>query len=207
MKLTKKLTTLAIVGAISATTAVASAANIGLVQMSQVVNSYPGYGALDMKMQQVDAQYRPQIEKKMQEIDKIKDQAQAEAEFNKSVAPLLQKENDEVNKIADHLRMQMAPQYNDEVVAQPVQLDGKGGVVMDLSEGGDDKFKDAVRVVVERRKASTSMLQTRLGIGYQRAARIIEEMEERGIIGPQNGSKPRDVLISSPEELEELLAE
>ena len=115
--------------------------------------------------------------------------------------------DDEVNKIADHLRMQMAPQYNDEVVAQPVQLDGKGGVVMDLSEGGDDKFKDAVRVVVERRKASTSMLQTRLGIGYQRAARIIEEMQERGIIGPQNGSKPRDVLISSPEELEELLAE
>ena len=115
--------------------------------------------------------------------------------------------DDEVNKIADHLRMQMAPQYNDEVVAQPVQLDGKGGVVMDLSEGGDDKFKDAVRVVVERRKASTSMLQTRLGIGYQRAARIIEDMEERGIIGPQNGSKPRDVLISSPEELDELLAE
>ena len=115
--------------------------------------------------------------------------------------------DDEVNKITDHLRMQMAPQYNDEVVAQPVQLDGKGGVVMDLSEGGDDKFRDAVRVVVERRKASTSMLQTRLGIGYQRAARIIEEMEERGIIGPQNGSKPRDVLISSPEELDELLAE
>ena len=115
--------------------------------------------------------------------------------------------DDEVNKITDHLRMQMAPQYNDEVVAQPVQLNGKGGVVMDLSEGGDDKFKDAVRVVVERRKASTSMLQTRLGIGYQRAARIIEEMEERCIIGPQNGSKPRDVLISSVEELDELLAE
>ena len=115
--------------------------------------------------------------------------------------------DDEVNKITEHLRMQMAPQYNDEVVAQPVQLNGKGGVVMDLSEGGDDKFKDAVRVVVERRKASTSMLQTRLGIGYQRAARIIEEMEERGIIGPQNGSKPRDVLISSAEELDELLAE
>jgi outer membrane protein len=64
MKLSKKLTTLAIVGAMSATAAVASAANIGLVNMSQVVNSYPGYGALDMKMQQVDAQYRPQIEKK-----------------------------------------------------------------------------------------------------------------------------------------------
>lgn len=115
--------------------------------------------------------------------------------------------DDEVNKITDHLRMQMAPQYNDEVVAQLVQLNGKGGVVMDFSEGGDDKFKDAVRVVVERRKASTSMLQTRLGIGYQRAARIIEEMEERGIISAANGSKPRDVLISSVEELDELLAE
>ena len=93
MKLSKKLTTLAIVGAISATAAVASAANIGLVNMSQVVNSYPGYGALDMKMQQVDAQYR-------QEIEKIQDSAQAEAEFNKTVAPLLQKENEEINKIA-----------------------------------------------------------------------------------------------------------
>ena len=121
MKLTKKLTTLAIVGAISATTAVASAANICLVQMSQVVNSYPGYGALDMKMQQVDAQYRPQIEKKMQEIDKIKDQAQAEAEFNKSVAPLLQKENDEVNKIAQ-------PIHN---AIESVRVEKKMDVVLD----------------------------------------------------------------------------
>ena len=121
MKLTKKLTTLAIVGAISATTAVASAANIGLVQMSQVVNSYPGYGALDMKMQQVDAQYRPQIEKKMQEIDKIKDQAQAEAEFNKSVAPLLQKENDEVNKIAQPMMQNI----------ESVRVEKKMDVVLD----------------------------------------------------------------------------
>jgi len=125
MKLTKKLTTLAIVGAISATTAVASAANIGLVQMSQVVNSYPGYGALDMKMQQVDAQYRPQIEKKMQEIDKIKDQAQAEAEFNKSVAPLLQKENDEVNKIAQPMMQNI---HN---AIESVRVEKKMDVVLD----------------------------------------------------------------------------
>ena len=58
--------------------------------MSQVVNSYPGYGALDMKMQQVDAQYRPQIEKITKKL-KIKDQTQAEAEFNKSVAPLFKR--------------------------------------------------------------------------------------------------------------------
>ena len=109
----------------------------------------------------------------------------------------------EVNKITDQLRMQAPPQYNDEIVSQPVQLNGKGGVVMDFGgNSSDDKFKDAVRVVIERKKASTSMLQTRLGIGYQRAARIIEEMEERGIIGAANGSKPRDVLISSVDDLD-----
>ncbi len=110
--------------------------------------------------------------------------------------------DEEVNKINDHLRMQSAPQYNDEVVAQPVQLNGRGGVVMDFSgEGGDDMFQDAVRVVIEGRKASTSLLQRRLRIGYARAARIIEEMEEQGIIGPADGSRPREVLISSMDEL------
>ena len=110
--------------------------------------------------------------------------------------------DDEVNKINDHLRMQSAPQYNDEVVAQPVQLNGKGGVVMDFAgEGGDDMFKDAVRVVIESRKASTSLLQRRLRIGYARAARIIEEMEDQGLIGAADGSRPRDVLINSMDEL------
>ena len=111
--------------------------------------------------------------------------------------------DDEVNKVTDHLRMQSAPQYNDEVVAQPVQLNGKGGVVMDFdNEGGDDMFRDAVRVVIEGRKASTSLLQRRLRIGYARAARIIEEMEEQGIIGPAEGSRPREVLISSLADLD-----
>ena len=111
--------------------------------------------------------------------------------------------DDEVNRITDHLRMQSAPQYNDEVVAQPVQLNGKGGVVMDFGgEGGDDMFKDAVRVVIDGRKASTSLLQRRLRIGYARAARIIEEMEEQGIIGPADGSRPREVLITSMADLE-----
>lgn len=110
--------------------------------------------------------------------------------------------DDEVNKINDHLRMQSAPQYNDEVVAQPVQLNGKGGVVMDFSgDDGDDMFRDAVRVVIEGRKASTSLLQRRLRIGYARAARIIEDMEDQGLIGPADGSRPREVLISSMDEL------
>ncbi len=106
--------------------------------------------------------------------------------------------DEEVGKITDHLRMQSAPQYNDEVVSQPVQLNGKGGVVMDFDhEGGDDMYKDALRVVVESGKASTSLLQRRLRIGYARAARIIEEMEEQGVIGAADGSRPREVLITS----------
>ena len=105
---------------------------------------------------------------------------------------------DEVNKITDHLRMQRPPQYDDEIVAHPVQLNGKGGVVMDFDGGeSDDMFRDAVRVVIESRKASTSLLQRKLRIGYGRAARIIEEMEEQGIIGAADGARPREVLISS----------
>ena len=111
--------------------------------------------------------------------------------------------DEEVLKITDHLRMQSAPQYNDEITSQPVQLNGKGGVVMDFDgEGGDDMFRDAVRVVTDTRKASTSLLQRKLRIGYARAARIIEEMEEQGIIGPADGARPREVLISSPADLD-----
>jgi S-DNA-T family DNA segregation ATPase FtsK/SpoIIIE len=58
-------------------------------------------------------------------------------------------------------------------------------------------FKDAVHVVLENHKASTSLLQRRLRIGYGRASRLIDEMEEQGIVGPSSGSKPRDVLINS----------
>ena len=58
-------------------------------------------------------------------------------------------------------------------------------------------FRDAVRVVIENKKASTSLLQRRLRIGYGRAARLMEEMEEQGIIGQADGARPREVLVSS----------
>jgi S-DNA-T family DNA segregation ATPase FtsK/SpoIIIE len=111
--------------------------------------------------------------------------------------------DDELTKIVAHLHMQSPPQYNDEVVSQPVQLNGKGGVVMDFEGGSsdDDLFKDAVRCVIDSGKASTSLLQRRLRVGYARAARIIEDMEERGIVGPADGARPREVLISSMDEL------
>lgn len=110
--------------------------------------------------------------------------------------------DDEVVKITDHLRMQRPAQYDDEIVAQPVQLNGKGGVVMDFDGGSEDTlYKDAVRCVVEGGKASTSYLQRRLRVGYSRAARLMEEMEEQGVIGPADGARPRDVLITSLDEL------
>ncbi len=109
--------------------------------------------------------------------------------------------DDEVVKVTDHLRMQRPPDYDPEIIAQPVQLNGKGGIVMDFDGGGDDDmYKDAVRVVVESGKASSSLLQRRLRVGYARAARLIETMEEQGVVGPADGARPRDVLISTPEE-------
>ena len=108
--------------------------------------------------------------------------------------------DEEVVKISDHLRAQSPPQYNDEVVSMPVVLNGKGGVVMDFDrngDGDDDMYRDAVRCVIDSGKASASLLQRRLRVGYARAARLIENMEEQGIIGPADGARPREVLVGS----------
>lgn len=112
---------------------------------------------------------------------------------------------EEVQKVTNHLRKQMLPQYNDDVISQPAQMDGKGGVVMDFDTPGDDPvYRRAVELVISTRKASTTFLQTRLRLGYARAARYIQHMEDQGIIGPGQGSKPRDVLYSSIEEFDEI---
>ena len=65
----------------------------------------------------------------------------------------------------------------------------------ELDDGGDELFVEAIKIIEETRKASASFLQRKLSIGYNRAARIIELMEERGYVGPQQGSKPREVYI------------
>ena len=111
--------------------------------------------------------------------------------------------DDETGKVTDFIRMQRPPEYDQDVISQPVQINGKGGVVADMGGGGsdDDMFKDAVNCVIESRKASTSLLQRRLRIGYGRAARLIEEMEEQGIVGPADGSRPREVLVGSLDEV------
>ncbi|HSX23775.1 MAG TPA: DNA translocase FtsK 4TM domain-containing protein [Candidatus Saccharimonadales bacterium] len=108
-------------------------------------------------------------------------------------------EDSEALKVNDFIRMQRPPQFDEEVVSQPVQLNGKGGIVADYGgqDVDDDMYRDAVRAVIDGKKASTSLLQRRLRIGYGRAARLIETMEEQGIISHADGNRPREVLVSS----------
>ena len=110
---------------------------------------------------------------------------------------------DETNKLADCLRAQRPPNYDNEVISQPVQL-GKGGVVASTDTSGDDDetLRDAVAVVLAAGKASTSLLQRKLRVGYGRASRLMDVMEERGIIAMSDGTnRPREILVNSVEEV------
>ena len=71
----------------------------------------------------------------------------------------------------------------------------------------DPMLDEAIRVVVENGQASTSLLQRKLKLGYARAARIVDEMEERGVVGPYEGSKPRKVLITMDQLMEKEASE
>lgn len=108
----------------------------------------------------------------------------------------------ETNKVCDFLRAQRQPTYDEEVISQPVQLSGRAGAIMSSGEPVDDSaYKDAVEVVITAGKASTSLLQRKLRIGYGRASRIVDMMEEQGIVGPAEGSRPRPVLVQSVDEV------
>jgi DNA segregation ATPase FtsK/SpoIIIE, S-DNA-T family len=106
----------------------------------------------------------------------------------------------EVNKIAEHTRQQAEPQYNEEVTLSEQETQGGDGF-----EGEQDElFDEALLIVTDMGRASTSVLQRRLSIGYGRAAKILDTMERRGLIGPAEGSKPRKVLQAAFEFRERL---
>ena len=98
---------------------------------------------------------------------------------------------DEILKVVDFVKKQARPVYNMDVVRKPDD-DGSGP----SDENLDPLYDRAVEVVAEAQKVSTSMIQRRLGVGYNRAAKIVECMEERGVIGPSRGTTPREVFVS-----------
>nr|WP_308505665.1 DNA translocase FtsK [uncultured Agathobaculum sp.] len=112
--------------------------------------------------------------------------------------------SEEIESVIAHIKKTSTAEYNEEILEhierQAEQVDGKGGGSSgDPGEDEDEMIEEAIDVIMECRQASTSMLQRRLKLGYSRAARIIDQIEERGIIGPFEGSKPRQILISREE--------
>jgi S-DNA-T family DNA segregation ATPase FtsK/SpoIIIE len=100
----------------------------------------------------------------------------------------------EAQAIVEHLKKQGHPFYDHSVLTWgQEELDEEGNPV--LSDAQDSLYNDAVRIVVSEGKASTSLLQRRLSIGYGRAAKLIDMMYENRLVGPADGSKPREVLV------------
>lgn len=106
----------------------------------------------------------------------------------------------EVRKLVEFLKAKNPPvEYTEEVISQPLIL--KKGLGSTGSDGKDALFEEAIRIVCQHDRASASLLQRRLSIGYSRAARILDQLEEAGVVSHAEGSKPRDVLAKTADEI------
>jgi S-DNA-T family DNA segregation ATPase FtsK/SpoIIIE len=104
--------------------------------------------------------------------------------------------DDEVERIVQHLKLQGVPEYLDAITEDEEDDEGGSGPSGTSNlEDSDDPYDQAVAVVLRDKKASTSYIQRRLGIGYNRAASIIERMEDEGIVGPANHAGKREILV------------
>jgi len=95
----------------------------------------------------------------------------------------------EIRRVTDFLKKQSSPKYDQNI------LETREESVIDRDDDYDERYDDAIALVAQTRMASISMIQRRLRIGYNRAARIIERMEREGVVGPSDGVRPREVLI------------
>ncbi|MBQ8300801.1 MAG: DNA translocase FtsK, partial [Clostridia bacterium] len=104
----------------------------------------------------------------------------------------------EIEKVLEFIKDNVGETHYSEDLAEEIErhATGESGVTPDVEDDGDALLPEAIELAVSLGKISTSMIQRRLGVGYSRAGRIIDQMEARGIISGANGSKPRDVLIS-----------
>jgi S-DNA-T family DNA segregation ATPase FtsK/SpoIIIE len=101
----------------------------------------------------------------------------------------------EVGSLTAFLRDQGAPSFEEDLVLIEVETEERNGSADDV----DEMYDRAVEIVAQTRNASISYVQRRLKIGYNRAARIVEHMESQGVVGPQIGTKPREVFVSAIE--------
>lgn len=97
----------------------------------------------------------------------------------------------EIDRVVEFVKEQAQPQYDESVV----ETTGDNGADNGIDDDQDERYSDAVALVKETGQASISYVQRRLRVGYNRAARMIEQMEREGIVGPSDGSKPRQVLV------------
>ena len=102
--------------------------------------------------------------------------------------------DEEINGIVDYLKVNGPPIFAEDVLAK-IESEGEEGGGGEGGEWDDELVPAAIDVVKNTKRASTSMIQRRLKIGYNRAARIMEILEEEGMVGPENGSKPREILM------------
>lgn len=107
---------------------------------------------------------------------------------------------DEVENVVNFVSSQQQAEYDQDMIPSDVTEDGGNG---EKDKPNDEYWDDAIDLIVHQQSASVSMLQRRFSIGYNRAARIVDQMEEKGIVGPSEGSKPRKVLLT-PEQLENI---
>ena len=107
--------------------------------------------------------------------------------------------DEELDKLVNYIKSQSLPiAYSEAVTTQELESDTKKSQIAVNNDGmiEDELFEDAVRLVMDTRQASSSMLQRKFRIGYTRAARLVDTMEEYGIIGPAMGSKPRELIMN-----------
>lgn len=107
---------------------------------------------------------------------------------------------EEVTRVVNYIKNQ-APEveYTEQVTGQQLSANAPEGSEASFKFSDDELFAQAARIVVNARKGSSSLIQRKLSIGYNRAARLLDELEEQGIVGSANGSKPRDILVSDIE--------